>query len=51
VVLFGSLLLYRALGWFFVPQFASWDVSARFALAHYVRIHCGLPFRADEVRT
>lgn len=33
VVLFGSLVLYRAAGMAGVPVFSNWTVSARFALA------------------
>lgn len=47
-VLFGSLLLYRVLGAISVALFASWLESARFALAHDVRLYCCFSFRSDE---
>jgi uncharacterized membrane protein len=36
IVLFGSLLLYRVLGAFGIPPFATWIESARFALSTMV---------------
>ena len=52
VVLFGSLLLYRALGALGVPVFATWLDSARFALATmfvFTAISHFAPMRRDLI--
>jgi uncharacterized membrane protein len=52
VVLFGSILLYRALGIAGVPLFATWMVSARLALATmfvFTAISHFAPMRRDLI--
>jgi len=52
VILFGSLLLYRALGTVGVSLFASWIVSARFALTTmfvFTAVSHFVPMRKDLI--
>lgn len=52
IVLFGSLLLYRALGLLGVPQFDTWVESGRFALSTmflFTAISHFVPMRKDLI--